>query len=478
MYRLYLVEDDDNIRNGLSAYFDWESMGIQLAGSAADGESALNEILEKNVDIVLTDVMMPGMSGLEMAQELRNARWNGSLVFLSAYGDSQKLQSALRIHAADYVLKPFEDEDIFQAMRRAVEKLEERKHYDQMKREQCWRCIIQGETPPNQAADEQYLITVAQERERPEDVARSMQALPEVLWAGRNFDAEVIAIWSSDCEGTELEALVGRRLKTVEKDYPTVRMATSPAVSEVWRVPGMLMQLRESLKQSDIVLGSGSTQPMPVEQLAAHILQRIHDETGDLWIYEQKETLFHELNSADVHKLTDLQDRCIVLIQTLANALGTDSFGEICEKWRKRICLMLMACDRTEELFKVLISGIQALYSLALSERESMGSYARIVAAVNGHLREVSLAWIAEQTGLTKWNITKVIRAECGSTVNVWIQKQRIQEATRLLLETDLKVYEISAMVGYSTVDYFTTVFRDMMHVTPKQFRGKNVAQK
>lgn len=134
---------------------------------------------------------------------------------------------------------------------------------------------------------------------------------------------------------------------------------------------------------------------------------------------------------------------------------------------------MLIGCDRADRICEVLITGLQTLHTLSREQRKLNDDYARICRAVEGHLNEVSLPWLVERTGLSKWTITKIIRRENDSTVNEWLQKLRIQEAARLLAETGLKAYEIAGMVGYSSVDYFTTVFRRVMQTTPEQYRMK-----
>ena len=91
------------------------------------------------------------------------------------------------------------------------------------------------------------------------------------------------------------------------------------------------------------------------------------------------------------------------------------------------------------------------------------------------NLKNANIQSIMAETGYSKWVITKAIRSECGSTVNEWIQKMRIEEAKRLLIKTGLKIYEISAQVGYASVDYFSALFREKTGVTPEQYRQNHV---
>lgn len=475
MYSMYLVEDDDNIRFGLETFFDWQAMQIQLVGSAANGEDGFREILQSKADIVLTDVVMPGNTGLEMAKQLRDAGWNGALIFLSAYGDSAKLQAALRIHAADYVLKPFDDAAISEAIDRAKRKLEERDSYAQLQRAQRWQKILQGGPDDASNAKTEYALTLVVAETQLDEIALQMKSWGNgLLWADPCSRRETIGVWA-ECaaQGKILEN--AKRLETsLSEKFPSILLATSPVTPDVWRIPVQLAKLREMLSWGTVSLGSGNGSSVPMKQLARSILQGMRASDDENWVRGHDREIFDNVNSADVRTLRDLQDKCLVLVQLLAGILGKESLQDSCEKWRKKTSMLLMECESGDAVRQMLISGLQALHTLTFGHGEPLGAYARICAAVDGHLKEASLQWIMEQTNLTKWNLTKVIRSECGSTVNEWIQKLRIQEAIRLLLETNMKVYEIASEVGYATVDYFFAIFRGKMGISPEQYRIQN----
>ena len=119
MLRVVIVEDEDIIRKGLVCTVDWQSMGACIVGEAADGEEGLQVVREQQPDVVLTDIRMPRLSGLAMAEALRQSGSHVAIVFLTSYADFTYAQEALRLGAVDYLLKPVEEE----ALRAVLQKL-------------------------------------------------------------------------------------------------------------------------------------------------------------------------------------------------------------------------------------------------------------------------------------------------------------------------------------------------------------------
>ncbi len=119
MLRVVIVEDEDIIREGLISTLDWQSMGACVVGEAADGQEGLQVVEAQQPDVVLTDIRMPRLSGLAMAEALRRSGCYAALVFLTSYADFSYAQEALRLGAADYLLKPVEED----ALRAVLQKL-------------------------------------------------------------------------------------------------------------------------------------------------------------------------------------------------------------------------------------------------------------------------------------------------------------------------------------------------------------------
>ncbi|MCL2163613.1 MAG: response regulator [Oscillospiraceae bacterium] len=106
MYKLVIAEDEYEIRTGLSDYFKWDMVGFELMGQAESGKQALEIIDNNEVDVLLTDIVMPDMTGIELAAELSIRKPNIKIVFLSGYRDFEYAQQAISYRVKKYLTKP------------------------------------------------------------------------------------------------------------------------------------------------------------------------------------------------------------------------------------------------------------------------------------------------------------------------------------------------------------------------------------
>ncbi|NWL90306.1 response regulator transcription factor [Paenibacillus sp. GM2] len=125
MYNLLIVDDEAETREALAIYFPWNDIGFQIVGQVNNGLEALQFIDgEERVDIVFTDIKMPVMSGIELAENLYNHKQNIKIVFLSGYRDFEYARQALHYRVMNYVLKPAKYHvlmDVFVKLRNEME---------------------------------------------------------------------------------------------------------------------------------------------------------------------------------------------------------------------------------------------------------------------------------------------------------------------------------------------------------------------
>lgn len=118
MLKLYIAEDEEIIRRGLVCTVDWLRLGVRVVGDAPDGRTALMGIRETKPDVVLTDIKMPRMDGLTLARELQAEHNPAKVVFLTSYADFDYAQEAVRLQAADYLLKPIDETELASVLKR------------------------------------------------------------------------------------------------------------------------------------------------------------------------------------------------------------------------------------------------------------------------------------------------------------------------------------------------------------------------
>ncbi|MBM7563411.1 response regulator transcription factor [Paenibacillus sacheonensis] len=124
MYKVLLVDDEPFITEGLSDAVDWSAFGLEVVGSAEDGEEALERLREVNVDLLITDISMPIMNGLELIRAARELQPQLKVIILSGYNEFDYLKEGMRLGIENYVLKPIRFEELEATLEGTVRKLD------------------------------------------------------------------------------------------------------------------------------------------------------------------------------------------------------------------------------------------------------------------------------------------------------------------------------------------------------------------
>ncbi|MEY8354819.1 response regulator [Lachnospiraceae bacterium 54-53] len=125
---LLIADDEAAIRNGLSTVVPWEQFGIAIVGTAEDGREAYDIIKACHPDIVITDIRMPGMDGLELMEKIRNEKLQTNFIILSGYGDFKYAQKAIQLGAKNYFLKPIKIDELVTEIRHQKEEILQSDH--------------------------------------------------------------------------------------------------------------------------------------------------------------------------------------------------------------------------------------------------------------------------------------------------------------------------------------------------------------
>lgn len=132
MFKLMIADDEPRIRRGLRNAFNWEELNIEVIGEAEDGEAALNLAKETSPDIILLDICMPFLSGMELIRKLNAEDKNCMIIIISGHDEFEYTQQSIKLNVFDYLLKPVNKENLKDSVTRAVHELsktEETRNY-------------------------------------------------------------------------------------------------------------------------------------------------------------------------------------------------------------------------------------------------------------------------------------------------------------------------------------------------------------
>ena len=146
MYKVLVVDDEELVRKGIILETDWTKLGCIVVAEASNGEEAWTLTQAYKPDIVICDIRMPKLDGIGYLNRLRKAENEVAVIFLTAYSDFDYTKQAIRLGAADYLLKPFEDKELVETLQCVKDKIEKKYHSDSLMHE---KDVLSYETVQN-----------------------------------------------------------------------------------------------------------------------------------------------------------------------------------------------------------------------------------------------------------------------------------------------------------------------------------------
>lgn len=133
MMKLLIADDERIIRETISSLIDWETLGAELTGLCSNGLEAYDMILDESPDIVMTDIKMPGMSGLELIKKIAETRLDTQFIILSGYGEFEYAKEAMKYGVKHYILKPCNEKQISESITAVIADCHELKREQMLK---------------------------------------------------------------------------------------------------------------------------------------------------------------------------------------------------------------------------------------------------------------------------------------------------------------------------------------------------------
>ncbi|OAS14899.1 response regulator [Paenibacillus oryzisoli] len=537
MYKLVIVDDETAVRGGLSKFVQWSDYGIVLAGTADDGDTGLELVQRVKPDIVLTDVMMPVMDGIQMSKEIRERFPEIKIVFISGHNEANLLRSAMQVHAADYIFKPVKRTEIQKMIENVVRVLRsEEKERNRLKdmevkltqsmpllREKFLMALIQdGDAKPDALRERAAFLNLELPIEKPYLVlAITIDDSNEVLgnrserdkqlfsysllnvvqelidqylhgYAFENRAAEYVGLLVLDDQMIEPEATLLSLAEAIRDNLRrwlqiSVTIGVGERAANISMLPASFRHARDAADQKWYM---GKNQVITMDSLEIGEANPIRFDAG------QSERLVSVLKSGDKHRL-ELEMESILepLAQirkdafkygrqvglqmiALAGRLLLDLNLLTREKEEQEAWLLdrLLKIETMAEL-KSIVSDY--LYNVCcwIQEKRS-GRSSNVIEHIQTYIsdnftKNLTIAEIAASVYLSQTYVSLLFKQETGETIYEYLMKVRIAKAKELLRDPRIKFYEVCELVGYTDPSYFSKLFKKMTGLTPSAYRDQ-----
>lgn len=521
MYRLIIVDDEKIIRKGIRDYIDWKSMNFEVVETFEDGKEALDYIRKNPVDVVLTDIEMAEISGLELAKIICEEKLGQRVVIVSGYKEFEYARKAVEYGVEHYLLKPIhmeEVKEVFEKIASSLKLTEEKNAMTELLpelRRQFWIELLGGVFQSmEEIRKRKHLLNLPIGEQNPFAIA-DLQIKKENTKSSGYYEGENYYNLIHNVYGGEQDGIYGFPV-IFSEDIIKIILNAKEHMEEGVFYKKAETYLKEKCETANILLNLNAEFQM--EKLFSDIMgiadykyklsirenrkaeetkqkyEELGQEEYERLIQKYKilmgiindgdfenldhllENIFHEFHNMPVYQVQKL---CIDLFSMLSSRLlrmGIDMWKASNEKVRYQEFMELTTIKELKEKTKSL------LYEIVndVKEKQNISSKKFVDESISymkkHYAEEISLESIANKFFLNQTYFSRLFKQYTGSTFTDYLIKLRMEKAKELLNTGKYKVYEVSQKVGYKSEKYFFRIFKQYTGCSPAEYyRGKKI---
>ena len=537
MLKVFLVEDEIIIRNGVKNNIPWEQEGFTFVGEAGDGELAWPLIKQTKPDILITDIRMPFMDGLELSGLVRKELPDTKIIILSGYSEFDYAKQAINLGVANYLLKPISGEKLLEAVKQVADIIREERAQTllveqyrlengenvKVEKIRLFEQIVAGTATTREILDRGELLELdlaapfytvlllklvdsgesmdssAQVMEASEKVDEAIMKNPEYFAVERGLEGLAILMKSEE------ERQAGTKLMNLEKEIQEI-LTQYPEVS-YFGGAGETVQRMRDIRRSYIGASKAfasrffteKNRFLTVEQIrelkpagmkdmslksvdASKINRKLVEDFLKSGLEEATKNFVEEYFKNIGHENYESLMFCHYLIVDMnlcashfLESIGIDS------------ALLPAQCRDVGEFADSLqceegmISYVTKLFTetIRLRDKSSRNKYMELITAAqkiileNFQNNEFSMNQAAAMVNLSPGYFSSLFRQETGVSFVEHRTGIRLEKAKALLMCTNMRSSEIAYEVGYKDAHYFSYIFKKVCGCTPKEYRAR-----
>lgn len=520
MHKVLIVDDEIFVRKGLINLLDWSSLQFEICGEAENGAEALDLIKQLRPDLVIVDIRMPVLDGLELIRQVHEqGDYQPAFIILSGYPDFSYAQQAFRYKVSDYILKPVNEQELASTLKRIAVTLNQQQLLSMTREKPLVEMVIESliQSEPDEqvmtliantlelpiASSYHYLIVEVQDRlsHQEVDYVPQLQTLlkryyrldeqPLLLHARENnqYGCIVPAPRQEERVQDQRKAFI-RLLDELERGLATkVAVFIGHKVDHLSKIVHSRTSADECLNYrfaasfNGLFLASELLE-LPLyyfdvdEELHGKLMYGIEGNHRDIYVNAVNVifTSFMDRYYAPGAVANTIRRIIIATINMIRQLAGDEkelaSLTELLH-WQTKYRNL----DQLRTVFLIFLEEA-AEYIADIRGEKGEGNIEKVKKYIDGHFREnIYLKGIAADFHMNPIYLGQLFRKNYGVYFNEYLLSLRIEEAKRLLRQTKKRMYEIAEQVGFQNADYFAAQFEKLEKMTPTEYRNRMIEQ-
>lgn len=532
--KVFLVEDEVIIRSGVKKSINWEQEGYEFVGEASDGELAYPMILKEKPDILITDIRMPFMDGLELGRLVKKELPDIKILILSGYDEFEYAKKAIKIGVTEYLLKPISAAKLTEVLNAVADtirqeneeknlletyfaEMRENTERDKMK---LFEKLLIGDLSMGESleAGERFgmnlgascykvvLFKILANLENHVYAEQMVDACSAVEQAAsmmegvyvfqRGVEGWAFLLTAQDEKSMEQSAkILYQNLKQAMKNYTQLEYFGGIG-STVPRIRSLKQSFREADRAFAARFVEEANQIISQKEFENSQMEDGLKMQGVVQIGKSREMLQKFLSNGtreEVKAFSDAYisrieeenirstmvrqyvviDVCIVILSFCERISSANRLQEEAEELQK----MMQKIHSLSEIKKYVVRLLNE--AIELRDAESGRRYSDLIAAAKKEIEnhymteEISLNTVAISVGMSPSYFSSIFSKEAGKTFVEYLTEVRIEKAKEFLMCSSMKTSEIGYEVGYKDPHYFSYIFKKVQGCSPKEYRAR-----
>ena len=503
MYRMMIVDDEDQERFGIQYLLKKTGIEFQYI-EAENGMEALEKLKENTVDILLTDVKMPFLDGLELAKIVRERFPKMQIIFFSGYDDFTYVKQALSIQAVDYILKPVNPSEFQKVITLVVERVEKDKtmhqHTQQFHHVYALTRLLnkipyeklKSEYPENELQFLEYyrrMLLLEFEEDffgkEVEDIQDLKEKLNDIVFVPYELidlnPVQGVLMFGDEMKDIAFFREMAKRICTwIQKEYSVqCFIAVSSEIYSPEQIGAVYQQTESCLEErffhKDIYVYPIQPNESEEEVRSANISQFLNSIEEDIKfrdafsLRKNLEIILKKCRDNEFRSYIYTRFICANLLKVLYQGIPGQQ-----EQLSSKVEELYQYHHFSEIEESLRETMEQVVENLNLQQDSPKHMISIVEKYIHEHYRDgLSLDILADKVFLTPHYLSSIFRQEKGIGFSKYIKRVRMDKAEELLKTTNIKINDICKAVGYTNLSYFCKTFRNEYGVTPEKYRDR-----
>lgn len=521
--RIMIVDDMPIFLEYLRGFIHWEDYGFQICAEASNGKEAYDKIEECYPDVILTDITMPYMGGLELAEKVTAQYPDIAVILITGNNEFEYARRALKIGVCDYIVKPFEKEELILSllklqdnMGKVIENTDTARDNIHREKEKVLRKAILGKEEDNIGIEsklqeagisfttDNYLMgCVRLQMEKDNDYEDFLNwesilisMLSDTLRVDgsfevfRDFQNNIVFVINFAGEQalksyrayelSDFPKIIARRLgmecrlcigdhchsiSELRKDYYKIMDAIADAET------GKVVKLFEGRKKESAEM-DGFYAPLYLSELSEALTGKEKDTFDHFWKLEWENVMSYRDENLTMQLFSALIGLLMTDIVNSGSSID-NVYGEGARPYSELYTILDME-QKVEKLYWYYELWLDSAKESKVSQSKTIAEKARIYIQAHYMEGDLSITDISEELYINQTYLRKMFKEEMGMTLLEFITKYRMHMAKQLILTTDYSLTQIAEKVGYNDVSYFSKCFKRYYKVSPKHMTKKD----